>query len=173
MGCDCLLIPDLYHIPESSGLWTSLADRLKDAVLLCWIHPRPAEWLLQRHRIAGRRLTILNLGSFSDADVRRPRRDGRDSGRARNPRRNPSSEPARWNDSESRPNRVGIRSSTARVASIASTVCNSACSACMSWTPRARSRFAIPTSASRDARRVRESARRVRSCSRCMRRTPP
>ena len=66
-GLDCLLIPDLCHVAESSGLWSKLADRLRNAVLLCWIHARPAEWLLHRHQIVGQGLAILNLGSFSDA----------------------------------------------------------------------------------------------------------
>jgi NAD-dependent dihydropyrimidine dehydrogenase PreA subunit len=68
-GLGCLLMPNLYHLVEASDLWTTLASRLKNAVLLGWLYPRPAEWLLQRHRIAGRRLTILDLGSFADADA--------------------------------------------------------------------------------------------------------
>jgi Pyruvate/2-oxoacid:ferredoxin oxidoreductase delta subunit len=66
-GLDCLLVPNLYHIPESSGLWQELAARLNDGVLLCWLHPRPARCLLQRHQIAGQKLTILNLAGFSSA----------------------------------------------------------------------------------------------------------
>jgi Pyruvate/2-oxoacid:ferredoxin oxidoreductase delta subunit len=66
-GLDCLLIPPLYHIPESSDLWPLLATRLKNAVLLCRLHPRPAEWLLQHHNIGSQRLAILDLRSFRDA----------------------------------------------------------------------------------------------------------
>jgi len=67
-GLDCLLIPHLYHIAESSNLWGNLGGRLENAVLLCWLHPRPAQWLLRRHQIAIEGLTILNLGNFPDAD---------------------------------------------------------------------------------------------------------
>jgi NAD-dependent dihydropyrimidine dehydrogenase PreA subunit len=67
-GWDCLSIPHLYHISESSNLWANLAERLENAVLLCWLHPRPTEWLLRSHQIAGEGLTILNLGAFPDAD---------------------------------------------------------------------------------------------------------
>jgi Pyruvate/2-oxoacid:ferredoxin oxidoreductase delta subunit len=66
-GLDCLLVPNLYHLPESSDLWQELAARLNGGVLLCWLHPRPAQCLLQRHQIAGQGLTILNLASFSNA----------------------------------------------------------------------------------------------------------
>jgi Pyruvate/2-oxoacid:ferredoxin oxidoreductase delta subunit len=67
-GWDCLLIPHLYHISESNHLRDNLAGRLENAVLLCWLHPRPTQWLLRRHQIAAEGLTTLNLGNFSDAD---------------------------------------------------------------------------------------------------------
>jgi Pyruvate/2-oxoacid:ferredoxin oxidoreductase delta subunit len=64
-GLDCLLVPNLYHLSESSDLWQELAARLNGGVLLCWLHPRPVQCLLQRHQIAGRKVTILNLADFS------------------------------------------------------------------------------------------------------------
>jgi Pyruvate/2-oxoacid:ferredoxin oxidoreductase delta subunit len=67
-GLDCLLIPHLYHLSDSSDLWEDLAARVGRCVLLCRLHPRPAEWILRRHGIAGRRLSILDLGGFSDAE---------------------------------------------------------------------------------------------------------
>ena len=51
-GLDCLLIPHLYHLSESSHLWQDLAVRVGRGVLLCWLHPRPAEWILRRRGIA-------------------------------------------------------------------------------------------------------------------------
>jgi Pyruvate/2-oxoacid:ferredoxin oxidoreductase delta subunit len=66
---DYLWIPHLYHISESSNLWKKLADHAGKTVLLCWIHPRPAQWLLRRHGIANEELTILNLSSFLDVDA--------------------------------------------------------------------------------------------------------
>lgn len=66
-GLDCLLIPHLCHISESSDIWSALAKPLKNSIVLCWIHPRPAEWLLQRHQLAGHGITIFNLASFQNA----------------------------------------------------------------------------------------------------------
>jgi Pyruvate/2-oxoacid:ferredoxin oxidoreductase delta subunit len=67
-GLDCLLIPNLYHLSESSDLWKGLAARAGCRVLLCWLHPRPAEWILRGHRVPDEGLSILDLGGFSDAD---------------------------------------------------------------------------------------------------------
>lgn len=66
-GFDCLLIPPLYHLAETSRLWGDLAERLPGAIVLCWIHPRPVEWLLRHHGIVRQPLTVLNLGEFADA----------------------------------------------------------------------------------------------------------
>jgi Pyruvate/2-oxoacid:ferredoxin oxidoreductase delta subunit len=67
-GLDCLLIPPLYHIAESSKLWKQWAEGLSNAVLLCWLHPRPVYWLLRRHGIVGDERAILNLHSFADVE---------------------------------------------------------------------------------------------------------
>jgi Pyruvate/2-oxoacid:ferredoxin oxidoreductase delta subunit len=67
-GWDCLVIPHLYHLSESSRLWKDLAAPAGPGVLLCWLHPRPAEWILRRHGIAETGFSILDLGGFSDAD---------------------------------------------------------------------------------------------------------
>jgi Pyruvate/2-oxoacid:ferredoxin oxidoreductase delta subunit len=64
-GYDCLLIPHVYHLSESSALWQKLAACLGPRVFLSWLHPRPAEWLLQRHQVATEGLKILALGSFA------------------------------------------------------------------------------------------------------------
>jgi Pyruvate/2-oxoacid:ferredoxin oxidoreductase delta subunit len=67
-GVDHLVIPPLYHIAESSKLWKQLAEHLGHAVLLGWLHPRPAYWLLRRHGIVGDERSILNLDSFADVE---------------------------------------------------------------------------------------------------------
>jgi Pyruvate/2-oxoacid:ferredoxin oxidoreductase delta subunit len=67
LGVDCLAIPHICHIAESSPLWTRLAGCEGKIILLCWIHPRPAEWLLRRHNVKNEELAILNLASFHDA----------------------------------------------------------------------------------------------------------
>jgi Pyruvate/2-oxoacid:ferredoxin oxidoreductase delta subunit len=68
-GLDCLVIPHLYHVADSSPLWKELSDRVDEAVLLCWLHPRPAEWLLRWRGIDCRGLTIFNLASFPTAEA--------------------------------------------------------------------------------------------------------
>jgi Pyruvate/2-oxoacid:ferredoxin oxidoreductase delta subunit len=67
-GLDCLLIPHLYHVSDSSGLWQKLAERIRDSALLCWLHPRPVRWLLRQRQVAGEGLAILNLSDFPDAE---------------------------------------------------------------------------------------------------------
>ena len=67
-GWDCLLLPHLYHLPESSRLWEDLAARTGDRVLFCGLHPRPAEWIVRRHGVPNEGLSILDLSDFADAD---------------------------------------------------------------------------------------------------------
>jgi Pyruvate/2-oxoacid:ferredoxin oxidoreductase delta subunit len=67
-GWDCLLLPHLYHLPESSRLWQDLAARAGHRVLFCGLHPRPAEWIVRRHGVPAEGLSILDLGDFADAD---------------------------------------------------------------------------------------------------------
>jgi hypothetical protein len=67
-GWDCLLIPHLYHLSETSACWAELAVRAGPGVLLCRLHPRPAQWILRRHGITDPGLSILDLNGFSDAD---------------------------------------------------------------------------------------------------------
>jgi Pyruvate/2-oxoacid:ferredoxin oxidoreductase delta subunit len=67
-GLDCLLVPHLYHVAESNHLWKRLAEQAaRDSVLFCWLHPRPAAWILRRHSIGTGALVVLNLGTFPDA----------------------------------------------------------------------------------------------------------
>ena len=67
-GLDIFLIPHLYHASDASDLWKRLAEGVNHAVLLCWIHPRPAQWILRQHKVANEGLVILNFSSFPDAD---------------------------------------------------------------------------------------------------------
>jgi Pyruvate/2-oxoacid:ferredoxin oxidoreductase delta subunit len=66
-GLDCFVIPPLYHVAENSPLWDELGKRVEPGILFCGLHPRPAEWLLRRHGIAGQAVTIVDLRSFTDA----------------------------------------------------------------------------------------------------------
>jgi NAD-dependent dihydropyrimidine dehydrogenase PreA subunit len=44
-----------------------LGKYVENAILLCELHPRPAEWLLCHHQISAKSMTILDLRKFSDA----------------------------------------------------------------------------------------------------------
>jgi NAD-dependent dihydropyrimidine dehydrogenase PreA subunit len=65
----CLVIPPLCHVAESSKLWKAIGEHLEHGVLLCWLHPRPARWLLHRHRIEMEESRVLDLRTFADADA--------------------------------------------------------------------------------------------------------
>jgi NAD-dependent dihydropyrimidine dehydrogenase PreA subunit len=64
---ECLLIPPLLQIAESCEFWPQLAEKANNPILACWLHPRPASWLLQRHRISCEESKIINLHECSDA----------------------------------------------------------------------------------------------------------
>ena len=143
-GLDCLLIPHLYHVSDSSPLWQKLAECANRAVLLCWLHPRPAAVALaatsggrrgahdpQSERLPGRRIGC-RCGDRGRAGQAASHDGNRATSRDRIRHRAPA------NSSRNRRGRDGIRSSTVPAASIASTVCNSACLACMSWTPEGK-----------------------------------
>jgi NAD-dependent dihydropyrimidine dehydrogenase PreA subunit len=69
---DCLVIPSLYSLAESSKIWKSLAEQIAEreqVVLLCHLHPRPAHWLLQRHHITVDASRILNLAAFENVET--------------------------------------------------------------------------------------------------------
>jgi Pyruvate/2-oxoacid:ferredoxin oxidoreductase delta subunit len=68
-GIDCLVIPPLYRIAESSKLWDSLSERSAGAVFAGWFHPRPVRWLLHRHGIMIEEPRVLDLRTFADADA--------------------------------------------------------------------------------------------------------
>jgi Pyruvate/2-oxoacid:ferredoxin oxidoreductase delta subunit len=63
-GWAVYLTPDLYHLPEDSPVWTTLAGL--SAPLRCagWLHPRPLEWVLRRHGLTC--ATALNLTACGD-----------------------------------------------------------------------------------------------------------
>mgnify|MGYP001202443485 FL=1 len=50
-GFPVLRVPELYHLPEDSPLWTRLAALPAPLVYVTGLHARPAAWLLRRHGI--------------------------------------------------------------------------------------------------------------------------
>jgi len=61
-GVPVLLVPGLYHVPEDDALWADLAGQR--GVLLSWLNPRPAEWILRRHNITRETVRPMGLGEF-------------------------------------------------------------------------------------------------------------
>ena len=67
-GLDVLLIPDLYHIPEDSDIWNTLADLPGPVAAFASLHPRPAEWILRAHDVGEEDLHTLDLAAYETAD---------------------------------------------------------------------------------------------------------
>ncbi|MCL5104788.1 MAG: hypothetical protein M1133_11835 [Armatimonadetes bacterium] len=63
-GTDVVITPHLYHISEGSDVWNALSALENEIVLVCWLHPRPAQLLLNLHGI---RSKVLDLVTFSTA----------------------------------------------------------------------------------------------------------
>lgn len=61
-GCQVLLTPDLYHLPDDSPVWDRLAA-LDAPIVLGWQHPRAAEWLLRHRGINCDGWQLLNLAA--------------------------------------------------------------------------------------------------------------
>ncbi|MGE5610767.1 MAG: ATP-binding protein [Bacillota bacterium] len=69
-GFKVVVVPHLYHVPEPSPLWKRLENQAAGPmVLLSWLHPRPAEWLLRRHDLCTDRLIAFNLKTFVTAEA--------------------------------------------------------------------------------------------------------
>ena len=67
-GVRCSVVPHLYHLPETSDVFKKLGERLENALLLCWIFPRPAACLLKRHHLDVAEEAVVHLGEFSDVE---------------------------------------------------------------------------------------------------------
>lgn len=65
---ELLLIPHLYHIPENSPAWARLASYDGYIILLSWLHPRPAQWLLNKHHVGNNGLTAINMAAYASPD---------------------------------------------------------------------------------------------------------
>ncbi|MHB9025565.1 MAG: hypothetical protein ACYC7E_15580 [Armatimonadota bacterium] len=64
-GCTVVLVPDLYSLDEGDELWTALAELQDKALVVAWLHPRPLEWILDKH---GMRMRTFNLGAYTSAE---------------------------------------------------------------------------------------------------------
>lgn len=54
-GHDVVTVPHLYHLADDAGVWTTLAALAtgQPVAVLSWLHPRPAQALLERRRAWG------------------------------------------------------------------------------------------------------------------------
>ncbi|MHB9132469.1 MAG: ATP-binding protein [Armatimonadota bacterium] len=68
-GYQVVVVPHLYHLPEDSAVWQDIAAMTDLQAVLGWLHPRPLEWLLKRHKIINQHPVFLNIGSFEDAET--------------------------------------------------------------------------------------------------------
>jgi Pyruvate/2-oxoacid:ferredoxin oxidoreductase delta subunit len=66
-GVDILLVPHIYHLPEDSDVWTSIAASPGSLVVVTWLHTRPAESLLLKYNI--RPELTLNMTAFENAEA--------------------------------------------------------------------------------------------------------
>lgn len=59
-----LVVPNVYHVAEDDAIWGELGSTSEPLLLLSWLHPRPAEWLLRRHGLGDTGLVALDLGTY-------------------------------------------------------------------------------------------------------------
>lgn len=67
-GLPVLLLPELYHLPEESPVWSRLAALRGTVAVLSWLYPRPMEWLLRHHRVGAEGLLVLTMRGMTSAD---------------------------------------------------------------------------------------------------------
>ena len=66
-GVDLVVVPHLYDLPKSGDSYKQLADIDGDIIVVSWIFPRAARWVLDRNGIQGQSGTVL-LGNQDDQD---------------------------------------------------------------------------------------------------------
>jgi NAD-dependent dihydropyrimidine dehydrogenase PreA subunit len=66
-GVNVLVIPHLYDLPKASDSFKKLVDVEGDVVVVSWIYPRAAHWVLDRNGIRGQRGEV-RLGAESDPE---------------------------------------------------------------------------------------------------------
>ncbi len=73
-GVDVVMIPHLYDLAKGSQSYQRLSEIEGDLVVLCWIFPRAAHWVLDRNGIGGQTGEVL-LGSEQE-DEESPTAEG-------------------------------------------------------------------------------------------------
>ena len=63
-GASVLIVPHLYHLAEDDVVWTELAGTGEPLLVLAWLYPRPAEWLLRRHGLGQAGLQTFDMGAY-------------------------------------------------------------------------------------------------------------
>lgn len=67
LGADILIVPHIYHLPDSSEVWRLLSERAGLLVVVSWLHPRPAESLLRKRGIAPGLTVDLGVSDTAEA----------------------------------------------------------------------------------------------------------
>ena len=63
-GASVLIVPHLYHLAEDDAVWAELAGAGGLLLVLAWLYPRPAEWLLRRHALGQAGLQTFDMGAY-------------------------------------------------------------------------------------------------------------
>jgi len=66
-GLRLVLAPDIHHLAEDSPAWKTLAGIPGPMAVLSGLHPRPAQWILDRHGVRPGKLALFRLDAFTDA----------------------------------------------------------------------------------------------------------
>lgn len=69
-GLRVLLLPHLNHLAEHGSLWAALAQAGDHLAVFSWLHPRPARWILHRHRVTPHRFDAFNLADLATSEAR-------------------------------------------------------------------------------------------------------
>jgi NAD-dependent dihydropyrimidine dehydrogenase PreA subunit len=64
LGTDVLMVPPIYQIEEDDMFWDRLAQLDQPIILLSWLYPRAAEWLLRHHHIGSSGMLAIDLRAF-------------------------------------------------------------------------------------------------------------
>lgn len=67
-GFSAIVIPHLYHLAAASPLWERLGAISGPVVLVAWLNPRPAEWILRARGIGSDNLVALPFEAYLSAE---------------------------------------------------------------------------------------------------------
>ncbi len=72
-GVEVGVVPHIYDLSDDHTGLLYLRSIPGPLVVLCWVYPRPAYWMLYRHGVRGRRGRVLLVDESLDGDADEPR----------------------------------------------------------------------------------------------------